>query len=418
MLRLAWTPIVFMAAALVMGCADGGSNTPTGTGGTDGSGGAGGNGGAGGAGGSGGGGGTGGAGGAPGLFAPPASYLTTEGDHMPSAIAGGDVDDDGHLDLVTLDGMGLMSLGFTVSALRGAGDGTFTPRVVSGAGMFQLNAFTLADFDGDEKADVAAARLDGMGHVMVMRSLGDGTFEPWEQAPLHSVPGGPQRPLARDFDADGDMDLAVPNQAGTGIRVLLNKGDGTFADAVEYGTGTTLAAAAADFNGDGALDLAIANQVEIGVMLGKGDGTFGAMAAVTAGEVPVDVAVGDLDGNGQPDLVVSNRQSLDVSVLLGKGDGTFAAPTHHVSGKNPTGLGLADFDGDGKLDVAVTNTDFSEIALFLGKGDGSLEAPVKLQPGMAPHGLVVGDFNQDGKPDLATTSAVDRDVKVLINQAP
>ena len=66
------------------------------------------------------------------------------------------------------------------------------------------------------------------------------------------------------------------------------------------------------------------------------------------------VAVADL-GNGEPDLVVSNHLADTVSVLLGKGDGTFGAPTTYDVGDGPEGVAIADLNGDGNPDLAVAN---------------------------------------------------------------
>ncbi len=50
-----------------------------------------------------------------------------------------------------------------------------------------------------------------------------------------------------------------------------------------------------------------------------------------AGDGPVSVAIGDLDGVSGPDLAVVNASSGDVSVLLNQGDGTFAASVVNVA---------------------------------------------------------------------------------------
>src|SRR6267154_1773584 len=46
-----------------------------------------------------------------------------------------------------------------------------------------------------------------------------------------------------------------------------------------------------------------------------------------AGFYPHSVAVADLNGDGKLDLVVANDRSSSVSVLLGNGNGTFGAKT-------------------------------------------------------------------------------------------
>src|SRR5437016_2479890 len=45
------------------------------------------------------------------------------------------------------------------------------------------------------------------------------------------------------------------------------------------------------------------------------------------GSYPLSVAVADLNGDGKPDLVAANNLANTVSVLLGNGDGTFGAKT-------------------------------------------------------------------------------------------
>ena len=88
--------------------------------------------------------------------------------------------------------------------------------------------------------------------------------------------------------------------------------------------------AVGDFNGDGFLDLAIANRSsnDVSVLLGKGNGTFAKAvnySAGTGGPDPVSIAAVDLNGDGKPDLVVADLGTKSVSVLLNTGTGTFNA---------------------------------------------------------------------------------------------
>src|SRR5437867_3249942 len=50
------------------------------------------------------------------------------------------------------------------------------------------------------------------------------------------------------------------------------------------------------------------------------------------GDGPASVAIGDLNGDGKPDLAVANHSSLTVSVLLGNGNGSFGAKTDFGTG--------------------------------------------------------------------------------------
>ena len=94
----------------------------------------------------------------------------------------------------------------------------------------------------------------------------------------------PSSVFIADLDRDGDNDLAVANRASNNVSVLLNNGDGTFADKVDYGTGDDPRSVfSVDLDGDRGNDLAVANAGTeekpgntVSVLLNNGDGTFAA----------------------------------------------------------------------------------------------------------------------------------------------
>ena len=104
------------------------------------------------------------------------------------------------------------------------------------------------------------------------------------------------------------------------VRVLLGRGDGTFAEARTYAVGTTpFALALADFNGDDKLDLAVANRgsMNVTVMTQGEDGGLGRAGSYELGRAPAGLAVGDFDGDGAADLVTVNAtERKNLSVLL------------------------------------------------------------------------------------------------------
>src|SRR6266851_5186419 len=123
---------------------------------------------------------------------------------------------------------------------------------------------------------------------------------------------------------------------------------------------------------------------------------FQAPLSFDAGSNPVSVVVGDFNHDGIPDLVVANHGSNNVSVLLGKGDGTFGAAVHYAAGTGPNAVAVADLNGDGKPDLAVVNAGKASVSVFLGNGDGTFHAAVHYPAGASPSSVAVGDFNRDG----------------------
>jgi len=106
---------------------------------------------------------------------------------------------------------------------------------------------------------------------------------------------------------------------GTGVSMLLNNGNGTFATAVNYPTGfAPYSVFSADLDNDGDLDLATANYgaANASVLFNNGNGTFAAAVDYGAGANPQSVFAADLNGDDYNDLAVANRRGDSVSILL------------------------------------------------------------------------------------------------------
>ena len=306
------------------------------------------------------------------------------------AMAAGDLNGDGKLDVVatTVPGglTGLWnsitgSIGGQASVLLGLGTGGLGSHDDYGVDADFPSAIAVGDFNGDGKLDLAVANLNS-GNVSILLGHGDGTFG---DAGHVAVGHRPTSVAVADLDGDGRLDLAVTNAADDTVSILRGRGDGTFS---ALGTSTVpsrpVAVAIGDFNGDGRPDLAVAGLLSstVTVLLGDGAGSFPTSRTFGVARHPCAVVVGDFDNDGKQDLAVANRFSDSVSVLLGNGDGTFKAYRNFAVEAQPVALAAGDFNNDGKLDLVVANVDSRSLSLLLNNTD--LTPPTLTMPAFAP----------------------------------
>ena len=272
-----------------------------------------------------------------------------------------------------------------VQVLLGNGDGTFASSGETadlGDGYFPSVA--IGDLDEDGDADAVLSNWQS-SELTVLPGDGDGTFG----APQRVAVGPtPQDVSIADVDGDTELDL-VTTSLYADVKVVLGNGDGTFQPAQSVDPGGTYAQGhvVGDVNGDGKLDLVVTTQIitpgtgygyyyypgtsegRVNVLLGNGDGTFGAASSYWADWSGLEpVALADFDGDGEIDIAAASYNSGNVNILHGNGDGTFGAPeamSIGAGGGGPADIVVGDFDGDGKPDVATANFGYNTVSVFL-----------------------------------------------------
>ncbi|MCB9898545.1 MAG: VCBS repeat-containing protein [Planctomycetes bacterium] len=182
-------------------------------------------------------------------------------------------------------------------------------------------------------------------------------------------------------------------------------------------TTVPVALAVGDVDEDGHLDALVADtDPVVGLLLGRGDGTFDPVLLDVLPEaesivVPAgDLALADVDGDGHLDALLLDRATL--RVWRGAGDGSFASPSVESLGTGPhaRALALADLTTDGMLDVAALHSDLGQpdvtrTSLLAGDGLGAFTLLQAIASSTAGFDVAVGDLDEDGLPDVAITQA-------------
>ena len=199
----------------------------------------------------------------------------------------------------------------------------------------------------------------------------DGLFQaPWRgfDTGVFGSGFGPKSFAMGDLDGDGDLDILVGDSffGSTGISVLKNNGDQTFAAPVYYSlpqSQTVGEVALSDFDFDGDLDAFATIRgdsdqlTKIMVWRNNGDGTFAAPIEFPTGQGPAGIVIADFTGDGKPDVITANYGGSSISLLRHNGlngqQAGFLPPVNFNAINHAEKIAAGDVNGDGILDVVV-----------------------------------------------------------------
>lgn len=294
------------------------------------------------------------------------------------------------------DGTFQAPINFTLPEVQDPGTTTSVPQYPMSVAVGDMN------HDGHPDLVVAASSAPVFGgfgwtYVDVLLGHGDGTFTTASTTRISNNRGpqstGTQQVALADFSGDGNLDVAVPWDDSIYVDVLRGNGDGTLSAPAPFPTGGNgaISLTAGDINGDGKQDLVTTNNGNsFSVLLGNGDGTFqapitsllngvsppgyGGVTPLPLTQHPTGIVVGDLNHDGKMDLAITAFASYskytgagyygqyfqnvvddNVNVLLGNGDGTFAdTQTVPLGSGGTSGVTVAaNFNGDAFPDLAA-----------------------------------------------------------------
>ena len=260
----------------------------------------------------------------------------------------------------------------------------FAPKVDFTTGSTPQSV-SIGDFNGDGKLDLAVANYNDNTASILLNTTANGATTPTFATKVDFTTGSTPRSVSiGDFNGDGKLDLAVANYTNSNnASILLNTTatgatTPTFNPKVDFTTGSgSTSVSIGDFNSDNKPDLAVSNQngASVSILLNTTTNTttptFATKVDFTVGSQATSVSIGDFNGDGKLDLATANtNSSTTVSILLnttanGATTPTFAPKVDFITGSRPTSVSIGDINGDGKPDLATANFNDNTASILL-----------------------------------------------------
>jgi hypothetical protein len=350
----------------------------------------------------------------------------------PVAVAVGDFNGDGKLEIAAADGRLSPQGFFDVTVLTNNSGGTFSGTATFHTKLVNLTGIAAGDLSDATVGpravpDLVISGANGLEALLNVSTPGTLAFDTTPAAfgggaSFNSVALGD---LTSAGSTQLDVGAITTGASGNLFEAFANQGGGTsFSNKANVPlAGPATSVVLQDLNGDGLADP---------VMASPGSNAFTVLVNTTAGSVtfagptnyhvdngPDAVAVADLNGDGTPDVVTANNVAPSYSVTLGNGDGTFAVPTTvtEAGTPNPGAIAVGDLNGDGLNDYVVLDTNSNQVEVYLATAPGVYAPPVAYSTldgsghGLKPVGVTLanltGKFYANGLPilDIVTADA-------------
>jgi hypothetical protein len=276
---------------------------------------------------------------AAGLVGPVASRSALAAGSVPHPSVTSDFDGDGRVDVVAATGTSRVRVRYTSARPGGSHVAWLTPHLPPHDGQVSFGeAMAVGDFNGDGYADLAVS------------------------APLYTPKTSSGQPGAMRGA------ILVFHGSRQGLDPRPQRIFGPKGEQPSAGFGYDLVAG--DVNGDGYADLATSHRAPLGdasdvhLYLGSADGVPAKASRVLADDVPIGLAVGDVNGDGRPDLVAASTPPIGGTGLgrltVWPGTARSVGTPYRIELADlglryvaDLALDAGDLDGDGYADVAI-----------------------------------------------------------------
>lgn len=350
------------------------------------------------------------------------------------AAAWGDYNNDGYKDLL-ITGTDRLNSSFPPNAIakiyKNNGDGTFTEQTgINLTGVYE-SAVAWGDYDNDGYLDILLTGTTDNYHTgaiaKVYHNNGDNTFTEMAGISLTGVHKGSA--AWGDYNNDGYLDIFISGYdvAGNSVFKIYRNDKTNFTETkmniIPFADGKF---DLGDYNRDGYLDIVMSGYDYSGntmtrIYTNDGNGGYTLLPNTNfAGMNKCNVLWGDYDNDGYLDILLlgtTNNYSGTTKVYHNNGNGTFTEQTSFsLVGVNIGSTAWGDYDNDGYLDIIITGSvdswpsgGVSKIYRNNGNGTFSEQASISL-PALSSSSATWCDYDNDGDLDLLLFGTLTSDV--------
>ncbi len=322
-----------------------------------------------------------------------------------SAVAWGDYDNDGDLDLLVTGKKSISVSTDPISTIYTNTNGTFTALATANLIGVQSGAVEWGDYDNDGDLDILLTGLaTGNINVAKIYTNNGGSFTELATANLPGIAFGDV--AWGDYDNDGDLDIFLTG----GISKIFTNDAGTFTElatasfprlssgSVDWG----------DYDNDGDLDILLTGytgSLDISKIYTNTNGVFTELTSANLTGVSYSsTAWGDYDNDGDLDVLLSGYTgSARVTKIYTNTAGSFTElATANLLGVQEGSIAWGDYDNDGDLDILLTGSGGSASTRIYTNNAGVFTHLITNDlPGLVVSDAVWGDYDNDGDLDIA-----------------
>jgi len=295
------------------------------------------------------------------------------------SVAFSDIDNDGDTDVLIT---GYSDLGYISKLYNNDGTGIFTERNDTSFVQIYKGVFIgFSDIDNDGDQDVLITGDSGSGKVSKLYTNdGTGVFTEVSATPFEGVYYGSV--AFSDVDNDGDQDVLITGSSDSGriAKLYTNDGTGVFTEVtgIPFVEVSYSSVAFSDVDNDDDADVLITGDSDSGKVskLYTNDGTGVFTEVIDTSFVGVEdssVAFSDVDNDGDADVLITGYSDSGMVSKLYTNDGT-GVFTEVIDtpfvGVEDSSVAFSDVDNDGDQDVLITGY-FSDMRYSLDSSGGT-----------------------------------------------